>query len=87
MLRVLLYGLAVLHLGPGIAFAVLAFGCGPEQFLGAFCQKDTLKVFAGMTLALWVLFGGGAVVLAALRRRAEEGPADSPVLPRNNDPA
>jgi hypothetical protein len=48
MLRTLLYGLAILHLGPGIAFAVLAFGCDPSQpLLGAICQKDAISAFLG----------------------------------------
>jgi hypothetical protein len=86
MLRALLYGLAILHLGPGIAFAVLAFGCGPEQFLGDLCQKDTLKVFAGLTLVLWLLLSGGAVALRALRRRAEKAPATEGALQNSIDP-
>lgn len=74
MLRALLYGLAILHLGPGIAFAVLAFGCDPTQpFLGAVCRNDTLKTFLGITLALWVALGVGAAALLRLRRRAVSG--------------
>lgn len=70
MLRALLYGLAILHLGPGIAFAVLAFGCDPSQpLLGAFCQGDTLGNFMGLTLTFWLVLGVGAIALVALRRR------------------
>jgi len=73
MLRALLYGLAILHLGPGIAFAVLAFGCDPsQQWLGVVCQKDTLKTFLGLTLVLWVVLGVGAAVLLRWRRRGAE---------------
>lgn len=35
MLRALVYGLAILHLGPGIAFALVAFGCDPLQADGS----------------------------------------------------
>ena len=71
MLRALLYGLAVLHLGPGIAFAVLAFGCDPSQpLLGALCLKDTLKTFLGLTVALWAVLGAGSALLLWRRRRA-----------------
>ena len=70
MLRALLYGLAVLHLGPGIAFAVLAFGCDPSQpLLGAFCEGDTLGRFLGLTASIWLVLGAGAVALLGLRRR------------------
>ena len=70
MLRALVYGLAILHLGPGIAFAVLAFGCDPVQpLLGAFCQKDALRTFLGLTVALWAALAGGSLVFAAWGRR------------------
>ena len=70
MLRALLYGLAILHLGPGIAFAVMAFGCDPSQpTLGVVCQGNTLAVFLSLTLALWLMLGVGTAVAIALRRR------------------
>ena len=69
MLRALLYGLAILYLGPGIAFAVMAFGCDPLQpLLGAVCQGDTLRTFMGLTLIFWLVLGVGAVALVAWRR-------------------
>jgi hypothetical protein len=70
MLRALLYGLAILHLGPGIAFAVLAFGCDPSRpILGLVCQGNALKVFLGLTLVFWLLLGAGTAVMLLLRRR------------------
>ena len=51
MLRALIYGLAILHLGPGLAFAVLAFGCDPSlPWLGPVCQTDTIRTFGLLTL-------------------------------------
>ena len=74
MLRALLYGLAILHLGPGIAFAVLAFGCDPARpILGVVCQGNTLAVFLGLTLALWLVLGAGTAVVLARRRRTAKG--------------
>jgi len=78
MLRALLYGLAILHLGPGIAFAVMAFGCDPSQpLLGAICQGDTLSTFMSLTLILWLVLGVGAVALAELQRRARRRASSS----------
>jgi hypothetical protein len=74
MLRALLYGLAILHLGPGIAFAVLAFGCDPSRpILGTVCQGNTLAVFLGLTLAFWLVLGVGTAGALALRRRTVKG--------------
>jgi hypothetical protein len=74
MLRALLYGLAILHLGPGIAFAVLAFGCDPSRpILGVVCQGNTLAVFLALTLTLWIVLGVGTAVVLALRRRTGKG--------------
>ena len=54
MLRVLIYVLAILHLGPGFAFAVLAFGCDTvNPWLGEVCQQDTFAMFIKLTLAAW----------------------------------
>jgi hypothetical protein len=54
MLRALIYGLAILHLGPGFAFAVVAFGCDSlDPMLGAMCQQDTFALFIQLTLAAW----------------------------------
>ena len=71
MLRALIYGLAILHLGPGLAFDVLAFGCDPSlPWLGPVCQKDTLRTFVVLTLVFWLMLSAGAVALLALKRRA-----------------
>jgi len=55
MLRTLLAALALLHLGPGIAFAVLAFGCdGVAPALGGWCARSQLGTFGLITLAVWL---------------------------------
>lgn len=54
MLRALIYGLTILHLGPGFAFAVVAFGCDSlDPMLGAMCQQDTFALFIHLTLVAW----------------------------------
>ena len=71
MLRALIYGLAILHLGPGLAFAVLAFGCDPSlPWLGPVCQTDTLRTFVVLTLVLWLMLTLGAAAQLARKRRA-----------------
>lgn len=74
MLRALLYGLAILHLGPGIAFAVMAFGCDPSRpILGGVCQGNTFATFLGLTLVFWLMLGAGTAGMLVLRRRAGNG--------------
>ncbi|MBF4988356.1 hypothetical protein INP78_08710 [Methylophilus sp. 14] len=54
LLRGLIYGLSILHLGPGFAFAVVAFGCEDTfSFLQAVCQQDAFAAFIKLTLAAW----------------------------------
>ncbi len=61
MLRGLIYGLSILHLGPGFAFAVVAFVCdGSTPGLEDICQQDTFAAFIKLTLAAW------GVMIAAL---------------------
>jgi len=61
MLRAFIYGLTILHLGPGFAFAVVAFGCdGIEPWLDTICQQDTFAAFIKLTLMAW------AVMITAL---------------------
>ena len=87
--RALLYGLAILHLGPGVAFGVLAFGCeGAAPALGAVCNKGTLASFALLTVGSWLIlestpevtwlcFGGVALLgflLATVFARLRLGP-------------
>ena len=59
MLRVVIYALGILHLGPGMAFAVLAFGCGELPLLGAICEKSELQAFAILTVGLWLAMSVG----------------------------
>jgi len=67
MLRVLFHALAVLHLGPGIAFALLAFGCeGAEPALGGLCGASPLRFFLVATAAGWVVLGAASALI--LRR-------------------
>lgn len=59
MLRILFHALAVLHLGPGIAFVLLALGCdGLEPALGGLCGGSPMRFFAVATLVGWVVLGG-----------------------------
>ncbi|HSH87416.1 MAG TPA: hypothetical protein VK958_09235 [Methylophilus sp.] len=53
MLRALIYGLAILHLGPGFAFAVVAFGCDTTDPLISICRQDTFAAFIKLTLLAW----------------------------------
>ncbi len=70
MLRLLIYGLTVLHLGPGFAFAVLAFGCDDSQpALGALCRQDSLATFLWLTVGIWVLCGLGLGIRYVLQQR------------------
>lgn len=79
MLRVLIYGLAILHLGPGAAFAILAFGCDPSfQWLGSACQQDALRLFVGLTLVFWLMLTMGTVALFVVRRGAAKGAGPRP---------
>lgn len=67
MLRTLLAALAILHLGPGIAFALIAFGCdGAAPALGSVCGQGGFASFAWITVAAWVVLGAA---YALLRRR------------------
>lgn len=69
MLRLLVYGLAILHLGPAFAFAVLAFGCDPAApALGALCQQNNLAAFAWLTLGAWVVMVAGLLLRLRLAR-------------------
>ena len=73
MLRTLFHALAVLHLGPGIAFVMLAFGCnGLEPALGGLCAGSPMRFFVVATLVGWVVLGGfSAVWLRHAARRGE----------------
>ncbi len=60
MLRALIVGLALLHLGPGLAFALLAFGCeGATPFLESVCESNVFSSFARLTVGGWLILGLG----------------------------
>jgi hypothetical protein len=66
VLRGLIYCLSILHLGPGFAFAVVAFGCdgnASSAGLESICQQDTFAAFIKLTLAAW-----GVMVAALLMK-------------------
>jgi hypothetical protein len=70
MLRTILTGIALLHLGPGIAFLLLAFGCdGAEPALGQACRGGIFETFGLFTLASWLVIGAAWGALALVRRR------------------
>jgi len=83
MLRTLLYGLAILHLGPGLAFAIVAFGCeGAAPFLGAACGKNAISSFVALTVGGWFILSAGlAAVLLWRRARHASDPSTSAVGP------
>lgn len=69
MLRALLVGLTLLHLGPGLAFALLAFGCGAAApWLGAHCDGEPVGRFGRLTLAAWAVLGAVRLAWAAVQR-------------------
>lgn len=77
MLRALLVGLTLLHLGPGLAFALLAFGCDGSGVadgaagsagLAALCATPGIRPFAQITIASWSLLGMGWAAVVLLRR-------------------
>lgn len=77
MLRALIHGLTILHLGPGIAFVALAFGCeATPPALGAVCQRGSLDAFVWITVVSWLVLGLGAVAIARVRGKAKA--ADTP---------
>ena len=71
MLRRLLQALAILHLGPGVAFALIAFGCEDgAAWAGAVCTMPPLRAFLGLTGAAWALVIGASWAWARWRARA-----------------
>ena len=60
MLRALIYAITLLHLGPGVAFALLAFGCdGDPPAIGEVCRNGTFASFAALTAGGWIVMGTG----------------------------
>lgn len=67
MLRALIYGLSILHLGPGFAFAVVTFGCDSSLSLFAsMCQQDTFSAFIKLTLLAWAVMIVGLLLVLGL---------------------
>ena len=70
--RTLIAAITILHLGPGLAFALLAFGCDAEApLLGALCGKGFITSFGAITALTWFVLAAG---YAVWRRRARPGP-------------
>lgn len=83
MLRTLLLFLALMHLGPGLAFALLAFGCdsATPALAGGICGRAELAAFGWLTVLAWLLMGMGLATLKALRRaRSAPPPGHGPRL-------
>ena len=60
MFRAIVVGLTLLHLGPGFAFVVLAFGCDPsDPGLGELCRRSSLETFTWLTLGAWAVLLAG----------------------------
>jgi hypothetical protein len=81
--RRLLVALALLHLGPGASFALLAFGCdGTAPALSsAVCAQGELVAFAWHTLLAWLVIGLGLAALHLLQKaRAAPPPGTGPRL-------
>lgn len=75
MLRALIYGLGILHLGPGLAFAILAFGCGGvAPPLGSLCSRPQLQSFALLTVAGWLLMTLALLLYLRLKPKTESTP-------------
>lgn len=71
MLRMVILALSFLHLGPGIAFAILAFGCdGPTPTLGDWCGKASIVSFVKITVLAWLVLGLGYGLWYLLTQRA-----------------
>ncbi len=78
MLRALVYALTILHLGPGIAFALLAFGCEePEPYLRFICAMDALSSFALLTVGAWVILLVGMAAISSVQRARRSVPPNS----------
>lgn len=68
MPRLMIFGLAVLHLGPAVAFGIHAFGCdGFSPALGVGYCEPMVSSFVWTTVAAW---GAMALAVALLPRRA-----------------
>jgi hypothetical protein len=80
MFRALIYGLAILHLGPGIAFAVMAFGCEPpEPYLGTVCGKSGLSSFGWLTVGAWATLLVGLAAVRLVQRARTSAPPNTAI--------
>jgi hypothetical protein len=69
MLRIFVHGLVILHLGPGLAFLALAFGCeGDDALLGSLCGRHEVRSFILITMATWVVLAVLAFAATRLKR-------------------
>jgi hypothetical protein len=58
MFRLIVHALTILHLGPGLAFAVMAFGCdGITPALGSACEGSSLGLFLIIMVGTWLMAG------------------------------
>lgn len=69
MIRLLIYGLGILHLGPGFAFAMLTLGCedGMPYSPLSFCTQESFAAFIQLTLAAWAVMVLGLTLIWAMR--------------------
>ena len=78
MLRALVSGLTILHLGPGFAFALLAFGCEePEPYLRFVCASDGLSSFGLLTVGAWVVLLVGLAAISLVQRARRTPPPNT----------
>ncbi|MFM2059854.1 MAG: hypothetical protein RLY71_4239 [Pseudomonadota bacterium] len=67
MFRLIVHSLTILHLGPGLAFLVMAFGCdGVTPALGSVCEGNSIRLFLSIMFGTWVV--AGAVSWRMLRK-------------------
>lgn len=65
----LVAAITILHLGPGIAFALLAFGCDDASpLLGNLCGRNSIQSFAAITALSWLVL---AAAYALARSRSQ----------------
>jgi hypothetical protein len=68
MFRLIVHALTILHLDPGLAFAVMAFGCdGITRALGRACEGSSLGLFLFIMFGTWLM--AGVVSWGMLRRK------------------
>ena len=78
MLRALVYALTILHLGPGFAFALLAFGCEePEPYLRFVCGREALSSFGLLTVGAWIVLLVGLAAISFVQRARRTPPPNS----------